>query len=428
MNHTAWPSQYFQHVDPHGDIFHVMVTRITYSLKRLVATDGPLMAPEIFPPGEHPPLCEADQFAGGDNATTLVQESDYAPYKPKCDVLLSNASAWVPGDKPMDRWPAGFRFGSAIQKTFHVTGPRIFRRTLAALGGLDVGDPEPAMSVPLRYELAFGGPNLVAHDGALQAHVDGEDAADLTETERDRRRIAASKALAALPDYYAPNPIGCGREPQAITKADTALADVDAIGRPAATRPAPAVRPAPQIEAFDRPYRGQTDYPVVGIGPVGRWWSPRVALAGTHDEAWKRSQWPRSPLDHHYRYWNCAPEDQQIDYPQGGEEIVLAHLTPSQHNTQPVRFALPRQDLQLLMRLHVGAVLFAPMNIDTVILDFRAGTLAIVRRAVVSARAGVRQLELGTWPAGTALELDDDMRRQAEARKTTQKRKEHPHG
>lgn len=117
---------------------------------------------------------------------------------------------------------------------------------------------------------------------------------------------------------------------------------------------------------------------------------------------------------------------------------MLAHLTPSQHNSQPVRFALPRQDLQLLVRLHVGAVLFAPMHIDTVVLDFRAGTLAIVRRAVVSARAGVRQLELGTWPAGTALALHDDMRRRAAQRKgqgnthgqsqKSQNSREQPHG
>lgn len=33
VNHTPWPSQYFQHVDPHGEIFHVMVSRISYTLR-----------------------------------------------------------------------------------------------------------------------------------------------------------------------------------------------------------------------------------------------------------------------------------------------------------------------------------------------------------------------------------------------------------
>ncbi|OPH11666.1 DUF2169 domain-containing protein, partial [Azospirillum brasilense] len=114
-------------------------------------------------------------------------------------------------------------------------------------------------------------------------------------------------------------------------------------------------------------------------------------------------------------YWNCAPEDQQIDYPQGGEEIVLVHFTSTVHHSGPYRFLLPRQDLQLLVRLHVGVLMFAPMNIDTVILDMGTGILSIVRRAVVSAKTDVRQLELGTWPAGTGVQLDEAMQQAAQA-------------
>lgn len=57
--------------------------------------------------------------------------------------------------------------------------------------------------------------------------------------------------------------------------------------------------------------------------------------------------------------------------------------------------------------MQVGAVLFAPMNIDTVTLDFKAKRLSVVRRVAISAKAPVRQLELGTWEKGTALELSD---------------------
>jgi hypothetical protein len=133
-------------------------------------------------------------------------------------------------------------------------------------------------------------------------------------------------------------------------------------------------------------------------------------LAGTHDEIWKATQWPKSPKNHDYRYWNCAPEDQQINYPLGGEEIVLINLTPA---GSPVRFRLPKQDLQLLVRLQVGAMMFAPMNIDTVIIDFSNSTLSIVRRALISAKADVRQLELGTWPQGTSMELTEEMKQHA---------------
>jgi hypothetical protein len=63
-----------------------------------------------------------------------------------------------------------------------------------------------------------------------------------------------------------------------------------------------------------------------------------------------------------------------------------------------VRFRLPKQDLRLLTRLKAGPMLFVPMRIDSVILDFAAATLSVVRRATVSGLADVRKLELGTWP------------------------------
>ncbi|GKS75577.1 DUF2169 domain-containing protein [Acidovorax sp. SUPP950] len=419
INHTPWPSQYFQHVDPHGDIFHVMVTRISYSLLQLQEKDG-RMEPVLLPPERQLPLCQADQFQGEVNETSLLQESDYAPFKPRCDVLVVNATAHAPDGKALARWPVGFRFGDAIEKTFQVTGPRRFVRSVAALGALQLTEPEPTDRVRIGYELAFGGPHLIRQERLLQRFIDSAPGSGVT----DAQRHLASQAHAALPPFHGPNPIGCGRLPTAVPQANEALAQLQGRGSaaiaPPETQRTEDVRRAPQIEDFQQPYTGQSDYPVVGLGPVGRWWSPRVALAGTHDERWKQTQWPRSPLDHDYRYWNCAPEDQQIDYPQGGEEVVLAHFTAAARHAGPYRFWLPRQDLQLLVRLKVGVLMFAPMHIDTVILDLEAGTLSIVRRAVVSAKADVRQLELGTWPAGTGVHLDEAMQKAAQARRNAQ--------
>lgn len=409
INHTPWPSQYFQHVDPHGEIFHVMVSRISYSLLELDASNG-LPVPVLLAPDKQPALCESDEFLGEPNASSLVQESDYAPYKPKCDVLLVNATAHAPGGKPLERWPVGFRFGDVIEKRLQVTGPRRFERSISSMGLLQLSRPEPVMEVPLCYELAFGGPSLVRHERLLQACVDGEVGAHLSPVQRER----AARALAALPDAYLPNPIGCGHHPAAIAEAESVLTELGLSG-PSESHAIDGRR-GPQIEAFQRPYDAQHDYPVLGVGPVGRWWSPRVALAGTHNEQWKQTQWPKSPLDHNYRYWNCAPEDQQIEYPQGGEEVVLANLASAALHSGPYRFQFPRQDLQLLVRLHVGVVMFAPMHIDTVVMNLGAGVLSIVRRAVVSAKTEVRQLELGTWPAGTGLQLDASMRQLAQAK------------
>jgi len=391
-NHTPWPSQYFQHVDPRGEIFHVMVCRTSYSLRGMDMESGTAPRPHLLPFEEQVPLCEADTYCAEINTSSVLEESDYAPYKPRCDVLVINAQAYAPEGQLTRRWPVGLSLGSTLKKALQVCGPRYFQRGSNTLNRWRPSEPEATTAVPLVYELAFGGPSL------LQAQERLEDlAADGTETAQ--RRHQAAEILAAIPKPYLPNPIGCGQDPQ------TWLAVTQRLQALNLTEDADGKTPAPQIEELNRPYTGQADYPVVGLGPVGRWWQPRLKLAGTHDQAWKASQWPRSPHDHDYRYWNCAPEDQQIDFPQGGELISLLNLTPG---GGMVRFELPHQDLQLLVRLEVGALMFAPMNIDTVIIDVGNATLSVTRRSLVSARADVRVLELGTWPKGTAMELPQE--------------------
>ena len=403
INHTQWPTQYFQHIDPHGDIFHVMVSRITYSLRGMRQDGDDLPTPSLMEVEDQTPLCEADEYLGAVNESSLLQESDFAPYKPKCDLLLQNAWAYAPDGKPARRWPAGFRFGE-LQKQFQVTGPRQFERSLTSLGLLTLSEPQAATKVPLTYELAYGGPNIVHSKLKLE---DFESDTSLSPEQREH----AAQMLKSVPDFDALNPIGCGRNASTVTEAALAVAAIEGANSSADERHRlqaeinNAPRMAPQTEAFDRPYKGEDGeaaYPVIGVGPIARWWQPRRPLAGTHDAAWKQTQWPKSPTDHDYHYWNCAPEDQQMDWPTGGEEIVLGNLTPS---GSPVRFLCPRQDLQLLVRLNAGAMMFAPMHIDTVIIDFAKGTLCLVRRALVGARADVRQLELGTWPAGTAMQI-----------------------
>ena len=95
---------------------------------------------------------------------------------------------------------------------------------------------------------------------------------------------------------------------------------------------------------------------------------------------------------------------------------MLLNLIPADKYQGIFRFKLPTQELQLLVRLNVGVVMFAPMNIDTVILDLATGTVTTVRRAIISAKTDVRQLELGTWPKGTGMELDAEMQRAASER------------
>ncbi len=385
VNHTPWPAQYFQHVDPLGEVFHVMVCRIGYDLRGMNHEGPAPPEPRLVDPDEQPPLCDTDQFLAEPNASSTLQESDFAPYKPLCDVLVVNASVHAPDGRPERRWPVALHFGlpgqaPVIDKRFQVCGPRRFQRGIT---GWRLSEPEPALQVPLCYELAAGGPHLVDARPRLEALQQDRAASDV-------QRQAAARLLKDLPPPHPLNPIGCGFDPQAWVQGQ------EAIGRQ------PAVIPGPQIEAWNRPFRGQADYPAIGLGPIGRWWQPRLGRAGTHDDAWRTAQWPKSPLDHDYRYWNCAPDDQQIAYPQGGEAFGLVNLLPG---AGLVAFSLPRQPLRLLVRLQAGPLALAAMPIDTLIVDVAAAMLTVVRRACVSAREPVRKLELGTWTDDAAVSL-----------------------
>jgi len=151
---------------------------------------------------------------------------------------------------------------------------------------------------------------------------------------------------------------------------------------------------APQIEALDQAFSVQAkDYPVIGLGAIGRWWLPRRTQAGTYDQEWKRQRWPRLPMDFEFDYWNCAPKDQQIDYPKGGETVILTHL----HQSPEVRFRLPKFPVKLLLHLDVGVPLFKAMPADTLIFDMKNLQLIVVQRAQIAAQAGVDKIEIGTW-------------------------------
>ncbi len=76
----------------------------------------------------------------------------------------------------------------------------------------------------------------------------------------------------------------------------------------------------------------------MSFGPVGRSWAPRSTYAGTYDQRWLDDVYPFLPADFDDRYHQSAPEDQQIPFPDGGEDVVLGHLSD-----QPeLRFKLPK--------------------------------------------------------------------------------------
>jgi uncharacterized protein YjbI with pentapeptide repeats len=95
-----------------------------------------------------------DVYLNDDPNKSLVYDSDFAPFKPRADVLLIG-TAHAPRSKGVPFLEVRFRVGG-LSKTLHVTGQRGWEQKL--LGKLIVSDPDPFIHMPIIYERAFGGP------------------------------------------------------------------------------------------------------------------------------------------------------------------------------------------------------------------------------------------------------------------------------
>ncbi len=144
------------------------------------------------------------------------------------------------------------KFG-AVKKTLYVTGQRVReRRGLSRI--------EPAESVPVRYENAFGGTGV---------DENGE------------------------PTEWAENPIGKGFEAHRTDDG-----------------------PVPQVYANSteaEQIAWQRVVQTAGLGPIAPHWSPRRDRAGTYNEMWKQTRFPDLPEDFDFSFYNAAPAGLMLD-------------------------------------------------------------------------------------------------------------------
>ena len=88
-NTTPFLAELFASTDKHGVKHCVVVVKATFN----VGPDG-----ECQPATEQAPFIYADQHHGDPGKTSIRYESDFAPVKPRADVLL-NASAIAPSGR-----------------------------------------------------------------------------------------------------------------------------------------------------------------------------------------------------------------------------------------------------------------------------------------------------------------------------------------
>lgn len=317
LNGTKMQAAYTQGLRPDARELLVVVLKGTF----LIPPPGspPDAEPQLAPLDTQVPLVMADTFTGEPGLSATIDESDFAYYKPRCDVLL-RGSAHAPGGEPTARIPVGLRVGG-MHKTFEVLGERLWKKSLF---GLSTTSPKPATVIPFSYDTAFGGTDYI----------------------NPKRRRACMT-----------NTVGRGFARGRNQYIGQPLPNTCEIDKPV-TRPGGRHRP-------------------MALGPIGRSWEPRLKYAGTYDQAWQDNVFPFLPADFDERYFQCAPPDQQIDHLKGGEEVVLRNLTPSGH----AAFKIPKLKMPVTFYPAKGDDVEQQAVPDTLTIEPDAGRFTIVWRA-----------------------------------------------
>lgn len=316
----------------------------------IVEGDGRLEPAEI-----QEPLVSCDEHYGDPATTGIKYECEYAPFKPRADVII-NGQAHAKDGKPVTEMTVAVEIGS-MRKEVRVVGDR---RWEAGVFGFRPTEPTSFVSMPLTFERAFGGSD--------NSHPD--------------------------PKYH-------GAE----------LRNLVGVG----FRKNPAVEavegtPLPNLEHPRHPMRGWGDViPPIGFGVVGRGWQPRIKFAGTYDKKWRDEKFPFLPADFDTRYFLSSPADQQVPHFQGDEVVRCRNMSPD----GIFEFAVPRMDVPITFRFRDRDVSGTPA-LDTLIVEpDQRRFLAIWRASTPLGRKlnALREVVVGTVPRA-AITMRPDGKRQ----------------
>lgn len=303
-NHTVFSSFIFESIDPNDRMIYCLFCRGTFDL-----VDGERLEPAKV----QEPVVLADKYRGDPLKSSVEIDSDLVPLKLASDITL-NATAVAPNDRESPSWTVDVSMGT-LSKSVRVCGPRRWQYT--ALKGWHLTAPDPCRSVPLRYELAFGGTHT----------IDGTD------------------------HVYERNPVGTGFLKESPKDRDRTIV-------------------APQIEDPGDPIGAPgRDYRPAGFGPIAKHWFPRRTLCGTADAKWKDERWPLRPKDFDFRYYNSASDGMVYPgYLTGREDVCISGCTA--HG--PVRFRLPGIDVSCYAAEQNLATTIEPMKLDSLHIDLEA--------------------------------------------------------
>lgn len=303
LNTTGMTAGYTMGMLADGREMLVVVVKGTFAIPRY-GSEPVLLDKQL-------PLIEADVYYGDPGISAVQYESDYAPRKPRCDVLL-NGSAHAPGGRPATVVPVSLNVGP-MKKSFNVTGTRIW---LSDLGTIKSSPPRQFVEMPISYGNAFGGTDASSQDPAQHR-------------------------------AYMDNPVGVGFHSNLQIKS--------VEGKPLPNTEEPGVTVTKPGGAY-RP---------MAFGCVGRNFQQRINLAGTYDQQWQDQVFPFLPADFNEGYFQSAPQDQQLPFLRGGERVDLVNLTTQGRTT----FNLPTIEVPVVFFRKKGDRVEIQAVADTLILE-----------------------------------------------------------
>lgn len=413
LNHSGLPADAFQPVDQFDQNFHVFVARQTLSF-----ASGVLRLAEV-----QQPLCTADRGFDDGLTGSVRQESDYCPFKPYCDVIV-NATAHPPTGRTVKSYPVRLRLWRqgervcVVDKTLTVFGERQIKRRsipsrllryLVKLLTLALVRPAPwritaplaCYPMPVRYEFAYGGECLVKADDARVKAVPKK----LRLTAEQAASHPAATTGEAPPiahTAFDPNPIGRGfahawylraRRISTLAAPQILVEGAEWTAKTFCRWFAPQRLKECENSAMRQP---------AGFGALAKTHPDRRTLVGTVDAAFIASD-AHLPADFDFAIWNAAPKDQQIEYPNGGEEFELANLcaaeTPGTRKdaggNRYLRLTLPRGQCTLRFSRAGSGDLIVPMMIDTILIEPEERTISVVwRRTILIEEVDSKHVEL----------------------------------
>jgi hypothetical protein len=301
-NDTGLEGTIFLSPDPDGVDTVYAVVKGTFALGGLAEWG------EALPAAEQLPVAMAPVHHGEPDASSIRVPSDVGLEKPGTDVLLVG-HAYAPGAWPVEQADVALAAGP-VRRHVRVLGDRVW----SGAAGETIPRPAPFERLPLVWERAFGGTDVV--DGTPQGELR--------------------------------NPVGTG------------------FRAPDGDRPPDGVR-LPNLEDPAHPILSPKDRPPPAcFAPVAAHWEPRRSFAGTYDDAWQRERAPYLPTDFDPRFFQLAPPELVVPgFLQGGDPVEVLGARPGGH---PLRFRLPAVRVTVAYALDAGTEA-RTANLDTVLVE-----------------------------------------------------------